>query len=194
MFSQPSIGGSRNGRTDEGFRDGTGTRHEPKGSIPVLLTVGIADCRVSADTEDTLITHALGSCLGITAYDGAARIGGLLHVMLPSSDLHPEKALENPCMFVDTGFPLLLDRMRRRGALQPRLTIRVAGGARSREGAETDMFQIGRRNFIMIRKMLWDTGMMLQSHDIGGTESRTVSLVVGNGEMRVKINGSVKTI
>jgi chemotaxis protein CheD len=160
----------------------------------MLLTVGIADCRVSSNPEDILITHALGSCLGITAYDGAARVGGLLHVMLPSAVPHPGKAMENPFMFVDTGFPLLLDRMRHKGARCPRLVVRIAGGGRPGRPEGSDLFQIGERNFIMMRKMLWETGLMLHSHDIGGTESRTVSLLIATGEMRVKVNGSVKVI
>jgi chemotaxis protein CheD len=158
------------------------------------LTVGIADCRISMDPDDTIITHALGSCLGITVYDAGARIGGMLHVMLPSSALHPDKAQDNPFMFVDTGFPLLLEGALRRGALTSRLSVRVAGGARFGQTAEEDLFQIGRRNFIMMRKVLWETGMMLHSYEIGGSSSRTISLSIGTGEMRIKSDGSVKTI
>ena len=34
--------------------------------------------------EGQIITYALGSCIGITMYDPAIRLGGLLHIMLPS--------------------------------------------------------------------------------------------------------------
>jgi chemotaxis protein CheD len=57
--------------------------------------------------EDLLVTHALGSCLGLMVYDPEARVGGLLHAMLPLSKINPEKARSNPFMFVDTGVPRL---------------------------------------------------------------------------------------
>ena len=39
---------------------------------------------------DTLITHALGSCLGLTIYDPVAKVGGLLHAMLPLSKINKD--------------------------------------------------------------------------------------------------------
>ena len=60
---------------------------------------------VSKEVGDEIITYALGSCLGITAYDPVAKVGGLLHVMLPLSSIDPGKASQRPYMFVDTGLP-----------------------------------------------------------------------------------------
>ncbi|NIT59820.1 MAG: chemotaxis protein CheD, partial [Aliifodinibius sp.] len=71
--------------------------------------VGVSDLRVSGNTDETIITYALGSCLGIAAYDPTINVGGLLHVMLPLSKADPEKAKLKPEMYVDTGFQLLLD-------------------------------------------------------------------------------------
>jgi chemotaxis protein CheD len=49
--------------------------------------VGVADMKISSSPEDEIITFALGSCLGITVYDPVAHIGGMVHVMLPSSSM-----------------------------------------------------------------------------------------------------------
>ena len=65
--------------------------------------VGVADMKISAEKDDLIVTHALGSCLGITIYDPVACVGGMLHVMLPLSTIDPNKAAANPYMFVDTG-------------------------------------------------------------------------------------------
>ena len=46
------------------------------------LTIGIADMKF-AQNSGTLITYALGSCIGICLYDPAIKLGGLLHIMLP---------------------------------------------------------------------------------------------------------------
>ncbi len=45
--------------------------------------IDVKDAKISNGPQSVLITYALGSCLGITAYDHPARIGGLLHVMMP---------------------------------------------------------------------------------------------------------------
>ena len=56
------------------------------------LIVGIADLKTSANAADVVITYALGSCLGITAHDPVARVGGMVHVMTPSSTLDAARA------------------------------------------------------------------------------------------------------
>ena len=63
---------------------------------PRFEVVGIADLRTSTEAAHVIITYALGSCLGITAYDPVAKVGGLVHVMVPSSDLDPARAAASP--------------------------------------------------------------------------------------------------
>jgi chemotaxis protein CheD len=160
----------------------------------VIHTVGVADMKVSARKDDLIITHALGSCLGIAVHDPVARVGGLLHVMLPLSTIDPEKADRNPFMFVDTGFPRLLIECLMAGAQRQRLEIRVAGGANSQERGENDFFQIGKRNFIILRKLLWQNGFLLKSYDVGGTNSRTMSLEISSGKVTIKSDGQVRNL
>ncbi len=150
--------------------------------------------KVSAKKDDLIITHALGSCLGITVHDPVACVGGLLHVMLPLSTIDPAKADRNPFMFVDTGFPRLLIEVYKNGAQKQRLAIRVAGGANSQEREEDDFFQIGKRNFIILRKLLWNNGILLKSYDVGGNQSRTMSLEINSGKVTVKSNGQVRNL
>ena len=67
------------------------------------LIVGISDLKVSNNPGDVLITYALGSCIGVAVFDPKARVGGLLHFMLPDSTLDANKAKTTPAMFADTG-------------------------------------------------------------------------------------------
>jgi chemotaxis protein CheD len=152
----------------------------------VIHTVGVADMKVSAERGDVIITHALGSCLGVTAYDPVACVGGLLHVMLPLSTIDPVKADRNPFIFVDTGFPRLLIECFKAGAQKQRLEVRVAGGANSQDREEDDFFQIGKRNLIILRKLLWKNGLLMKSYDVGGSNSRTMSLEIGTGTVTIK--------
>lgn len=136
--------------------------------------------KVSDRHDDTLITYALGSCLGVTIYDPVVRVGGLLHAMLPLSEVSPEKAAEKPWMFVDTGIPLLFRESYKYGARKERMWVGVSGGARLRE-SEKDCFEIGKRNILMLRKILWRNGVLLRAEDVGGTRSRNMSLNLDSG-------------
>ena len=160
----------------------------------MIHTVGVADMKISASRGDLIVTHALGSCLGVAVHDPVASVGGLLHVMLPLSTIDPAKADRNPFMFVDTGFPALLIECFKIGAQKQRMEIRVAGGANSHNREEDDVFQIGKRNLIILRKLLWKNGLMLKSSDVGGTNSRTMSLEVGSGKVMIKSGGQLTNL
>src|SRR5262249_8898689 len=138
--------------------------------------------------EDELVTFALGSCLGVAIHDPVARVGGLLHAMLPLSSADPTRAAENASHFVDTGVPALFRACYSLGAQRERLNVKVAGGA-SPLGGEDDVFQIGSRNMVVLRKLLWKNGLLLRAHDVGGRQSRTLSLCIGTGQVTVKSNG-----
>jgi chemotaxis protein CheD len=152
--------------------------------------VSIADMKISDNSEDRLITYALGSCLGITVHDPVAGVGGMLHVMLPTSTIDPAKGEANPFMFVDTGVPRLFRDCVKAGAKRERLVVKVAGGSFSGEDERADQFQIGKRNMIMLRKLLWENGFLLQGEEVGGRVSRTMALDVGSGAVTLKVNGT----
>jgi chemotaxis protein CheD len=156
------------------------------------IIVGIGEMAVGAAPDDVLVTYALGSCLGVVVHDPVARVGGLLHAMLPTSAIDAEKAARNPHLFVDTGVPLLFRACYAAGAVKQRMVVRVAGGARASGAADDeDQFQIGKRNILTLRKLLWKNGVLVQAEDVGGTGlSRTLTLHVGTGELRMRRNGA----
>ena len=43
------------------------------------VIVGVADMKVSRDPRVILVTHSLGSCIGVAVYDPVVKVGGLLH-------------------------------------------------------------------------------------------------------------------
>jgi chemotaxis protein CheD len=145
--------------------------------------------KIASQAGDLIITYALGSCLGIAIHDPVACVGGLLHVMLPLSAIDPPKAKENPFMFVDTGVPRLFLDCYKEGARKERLIVKVAGGANVNENVRDDYFQIGKRNFVMLRNLLWKNGVLLRAHDVAGTVSRTMTLEIGSGEVTIRSNG-----
>jgi len=152
--------------------------------------IGIGDCKLSKDLEDTLVTHALGSCIAVLIHDPIARIAGLLHFMLPESTLDPDKALSRPFVFADTGIPRLFQEAYQLGALKPRLNVLVAGGAQMLDPNGT--FNIGKRNHSAMRKIFWKAGVIVHREEIGGTSSRTVSIEVASGRVQLRMPGEIQ--
>jgi chemotaxis protein CheD len=156
------------------------------------MTVGIADLAVSADPNATLITYALGSCIGVTVYDPVARVGGMLHFMLPQATAGSDKAVKSPCMFADSGVPLLFTRAYELGAKKERMIVCAAGGAEIL--ADEGHFKIGSRNRTMLRKIFWKNSVLLSAEDTGGTHSRTLVLNLTTGTVTVKNNREERTL
>ncbi len=150
----------------------------------MLVVVDIADLAVSRDPAATLITYSLGSCIGVAIYDPVAKVGGLLHYMLPESQLAPEKAKSNPAMFCDTGVPRLFRAAYDLGAVKTRLVVKVAGGSQLLDDNGT--FNIGKRNYLALRKLFWKNGVMIQAEHVGGSLSRTLKLDVSSGVVTLK--------
>jgi chemotaxis protein CheD len=151
------------------------------------LVVGVSDCRVSNDPNERLITYALGSCIAVAIYDPIARVGGLLHYLLPDSKIDGDKAKANPYMFADTGIPALFHSAYTLGASKKRLSVFIAGGA---QVFASELFQVGKRNQLAMKKIMWRAGVLIEREEVGGDSSRTIYLGVDTGEVFMKIAGS----
>jgi len=150
----------------------------------MTITINVSDARASGDAADTLVTYSLGSCIGVCLYDPVARVAGLLHYQLPTSTMDPAKADNNPFMFADTGIPLLFRTAYGLGAEKRRLVVRIAGGAQVMD--ENGTFNIGKRNHLALRRMLWKAGVIIHGEEIGGTQSRTVRLEIDTGRFWIR--------
>jgi chemotaxis protein CheD len=157
------------------------------------LIVGISDLKVSNHPGDILITYALGSCIGITVFDPKARVGGLLHFMLPDSTLDSNKAKTMPAMFADTGITLLFKSCYAIGAEKKRMIVKVAGGASILD--DTNYFRIGQKNITAMRKIFWRNNVLIDGEDTGENFNRTVKLELSSGRCILKSsNGTVKDL
>jgi chemotaxis protein CheD len=152
------------------------------------ITVGMADLRVTADRDSMLVTYALGSCIAVLVHDPIRQVGGMIHYMLPLSSITPEKSREKPAMFADTGVPMLFERMYALSCRKSDLVVRVAGGANISD--EHGVFEIGKRNYVILRKLLWKAGVAIAGEAVGGAVSRTVKLFVGSGRTTLRTSDS----
>lgn len=151
------------------------------------IVIGVSDMKVSADPEAVLATFSLGSCIGVAVYDPQVRVGGILHYMLPESELCPEKAAQNPFMFCDTGIPALFKAAYALGAQKRRMKIAIIGGANILD--QNGFFNIGKRNVMAARRMFNRNNAVIDHQEIGGSTNRTVFLAIAGGALRIKVAG-----
>jgi chemotaxis protein CheD len=154
-----------------------------------MMIVGVADYKVSKDPKAILITCALGSCIALSLHDPVAGVGGLLHFMLPNSENEASRPGFNPAMFGDTGIPLLLRELQKLGANPRKLVANLAGGSQILD--QVRLFNIGKRNHVAAKNLLWKAGVPIRSEAVGGAVTRSFGLQIGSGQTWLKqINSS----
>lgn len=151
------------------------------------LIVGVADMKVSNNPLEAIITYSLGSCIGLVIYDPAVKVGGMLHYMLPESSIDREKAAMKPYMFADSGIPRLFKTAYALGAVKQRMKVYAAGGAEILD--QTGFFNIGKRNYMALKKMFFKNNVIIDKQDIGGNVNRTVRLEIATGDIYLKTAG-----
>lgn len=162
------------------------------------LVVGISDMKI-ASSPDTLITYALGSCVGICLLDPVVHVAGLSHIMLPDSRLSPND--RNVAKFADSAIPELLRMMERKGANRARIKAKIAGGAQMFEvqsnpgSPKSNTWQIGQRNVASVTEVLRQLRIPIISKDVLENFGRTVSFDPTNGIMYIKaLNRPIKEL
>jgi len=147
------------------------------------IILGVGDFGASNRPGEEVKTFALGSCVSVVLLDPKTRTVGMVHVALPESSINKAKSTEKPGYFADTGIPALLAAMEKFGC-NPKgkgMVVKLCGGANVMD--TNDTFQIGKRNALAIKKILWKYGMGAVAEDLGGNFSRTVSVSVDTGEI-----------
>ncbi len=161
---------------------------EPAAKENAEIQVGIADYKI-ARNPGRLITLGLGSCVGVSLYDPVARVGGLLHVMLPDSTQFNN--INKPAKFADLGIPLLVKEMHYLGAVVRRLQAKLVGGAQMFSGLDDKMtLNIGLRNTEKSREVLKKLGVPVMSEEVGGNRGRTMILNTVTGEVVIRTLGN----
>ncbi|WP_045218159.1 chemotaxis protein CheD [Desulfonatronum thioautotrophicum] len=147
------------------------------------ISVGISDMRVTKQSGVILVTHSLGSCLGLAAYDPLSKVAGLIHCLLPKPSGN-KKAAENPAMCVSTGVPAMIREMFTLGAQRRNLVLKAAGC--SRMVNVLNQFNTGLRNQEILLALLEHNGLQLAAGDLGGNIPRTMYLHVDTGLVLIR--------
>ena len=158
------------------------------------VVIGISDMSVVKD-DDSIITYALGSCVGVALFDNYRKIAGLAHIMMPSSKEIVDKNI-NVMKYADTAVAELVKRMECAGAIRYALVAKIAGGAQmfSIAGAG-NRFNIGERNIAAVTEILKSLQIKIVAQDVGENYGRTVEAFAANGVYRIKaISKGIKDI
>jgi chemotaxis protein CheD len=134
----------------------------------------------------TMMTMALGSCLGIVLFDGTTKIGALAHVMHPKREFVRNNM--NRAKFVDSAIALMINRMVKRGARRGEIVAKMFGGAKMFKSVKGNpgVLQIGEKNVAAAREQLEELGIPIVAEDVGGSQGRTICFNVSDGTVLLK--------
>ena len=154
-----------------------------------VMTLGVGGLGAANDPGTVIKTLALGSCVAVLLLDPKTRSVGMAHIALPESRINNGKAQETPGYFADTGIPALIKEMGRLGCKGngKGMIVKLVGGAKIMDPNST--FNIGKRNVLAIKKILWSQGMGVVAEDVGGSISRSVALDVDTGRVVISSAG-----
>ena len=160
-------------------------------AVSIMTAVNFSEMKLSSNPAETLVAFSIGSGIGVTAFDPVSGVGGLFNFMLPDSTraagVDPEKS---PLMFADTGVPFFVQALFEQGIHPDRMKVVIAGGAHIMD--QTGMFNIGEKNYGALKSVLASYDIKIHHEDIGGTNSRTLSLEIGSGSSCIKIFGQAE--
>lgn len=148
-----------------------------------MIIVGMADYAVTRSPEK-LTTLGLGSCVGIALYDPVTKVGGLIHIMLPT--IENARFTDNCAKFADSGIPHLIEEMIRIGAVRRRLIAKIAGGAKMFSFNSDASMNIGERNIKATKVVLSELKVPIIAEDVGKNYGRTVLLDTDTGVYYIK--------
>lgn len=160
--------------------------------MPKSIHVGIGELGASLDPGAEIKTMALGSCIAVVMLDPVRKAVGMVHIALPDSSVDRLKAMTQPGYFADTGIPSLLMKMAELGcdSRGQGFIIKLIGGANILD--DKGVFNIGKRNLLSCRKVLYQMKLAAVAEDVGGEISRTVVVHQDKGKIHVN-NPSIGT-
>lgn len=145
------------------------------------IMVGVGGFAYSEEEGSVIKTMALGSCVAIAVTSESPKVAFLAHVALPDSKTLKARAKKLPGYFADSAVEELLKKFKTLGInKKSKIIVKIAGGANVIDPG--NVFNIGKRNILAVKKCLWKYKIPIKSEDVGGNISRTVWLEFDTGK------------
>ena len=128
----------------------------------------------------------LGTCLGVALYDQKRKVGGLIHILLPSPLKNAAFQPDSPGKYASTGIPMLIKELTRMGCTTQALKATIAGGALVGPVSGLDLgLDIGGRSTEIARQILKEQGIEIISSETSGFFACTLELNMLSGETKI---------
>ncbi|MGD2186898.1 MAG: HDOD domain-containing protein [Desulfobacterales bacterium] len=141
------------------------------------------------DTQKPMTLEAyLGTCVGVALYDPEARIGGLIHLLLPepisATDVSP------PEKYASIGFPAFLQALYAAGASAENTRAAVAGGALVGPIDDSDLkLDIGGRTTERVMHFIAAENIQVKKLETGGFFTCRLTLDMRTWKCRIEPAG-----
>ncbi len=143
-------------------------------------------------TDQGRLRAHLGSCVGVALWDRKARIGGLMHILLPEPVSRIPEA--DSGYYATEGLPIFIAGMLDKATRARNIEATIAGGALIGDPSTADLeMNIGGRISDMCIDILKLNGIPIKKVEVGGYFPTVLTLDVPSGNVTiepvVKING-----
>ena len=143
-----------------------------------LKKIFVLSEQVVVTTEPKQLVTILGSCVAVCLWDRTNKIGGMNHFLLPET-VNKENSLKGGIASTRT----LIKSMSARTNIK-NLEARVFGGA-NRFFKEESFLNVGMQNVEAARNVLFEAGIPILCHDIGGESGRKIYFNTLTGAIRM---------
>lgn len=150
----------------------------------MMKMVSIGEIGTSSTPDSIIKTMALGSCVAVIMYDREKKAVSMAHVALPDSSIGSKHGMETPGYFADLAIPNMLEELKNIERIDPSdVSVKLIGGASIMD--PNSIFNIGKRNVLALRRILWVHRLGAVAEDVGKNFSRTVWTEVNTGKIFV---------
>ena len=156
------------------------------GAHGAVTVVGLGEVQVTRNPDAVLASFGLGSCVVVCVYDLEAHVGGMMHVVLPSSGSRPVSPAY-PGKYADSGTAHLIRSLESQRAVRSRMIAKIAGGAAVTRGSAVDsLLDVGKKNVSAVTAALKSENIPITAYDTGGNHGRSVWFWVKSGMVMVR--------
>ena len=140
------------------------------------------------NTQPRRLQAFLGTCVGVAAFDAAAGVGGIIHLLLPEPA--GRWSVDQPEKYAATGVPLFLRQLLNLGATRESMQVIVAGGALVGPLTPQDMsLDIGGRTAEKAYIALHTEGIAVKRAETGGFFTCCLELDMQRWTCEIKPSG-----